>query len=141
MSPVTKIGIVVALAVAVVAVLVLKPRGGDGGAPEVAGSTSQASRPASAPAPLPKLIELGSSTCIPCKAMKPILAELARQYAGRFDVETVDVHRNPAAAEAYHVRIIPTQVFLDAAGNELFRHEGFFPKEDILAKWRELGVE
>jgi thioredoxin 1 len=36
--------------------------------------------------------------------------------------------------------VIPTQIFYDAAGRELFRHEGFFGKDDILAKWKELGV-
>jgi thioredoxin 1 len=37
--------------------------------------------------------------------------------------------------------VIPTQIFFDAEGKELFRHVGFFAKEDILAKWKELGVE
>jgi thioredoxin 1 len=36
--------------------------------------------------------------------------------------------------------MIPTQIFFDADGKELFRHEGFFSKEDILAKWKEFGV-
>jgi len=39
------------------------------------------------------------------------------------------------------VEMIPTQIFLDASGKELFRHTGFFGKEDILAKWKELGVD
>jgi thioredoxin 1 len=37
--------------------------------------------------------------------------------------------------------VIPTQIFYDADGRDLFRHVGFFAKEDILAKWKELGVE
>ena len=47
---------------------------------------------------------------------------------------------NPKAGEAYGIRMIPTQIFYDAAGKELFRHEGFFGKEEILAKWKEYGV-
>jgi len=39
------------------------------------------------------------------------------------------------------IGLIPTQVFFAADGSELFRHEGFFGRDDILAKWRELGVE
>jgi thioredoxin 1 len=35
----------------------------------------------------------------------------------------------------------PTQIFYDAMGNELFRHEGFFSREDILAKWKDLGQD
>jgi thioredoxin 1 len=37
--------------------------------------------------------------------------------------------------------MIPTQIFFDTAGKELFRHEGFFAREDILLKWKELGVD
>ncbi len=36
--------------------------------------------------------------------------------------------------------MIPTQIFYDADGKERFRHVGFFGKDDILAKWKELGV-
>jgi thioredoxin 1 len=39
------------------------------------------------------------------------------------------------------VRIIPTQIFFDSEGEELFRHEGFFSKEDILGKWKEFGMD
>lgn len=90
---------------------------------------------------LPRLLELGSDKCIPCKAMVPILKELKKDCAGRLEVEFIDVWKNKSAAEKYGVKIIPTQVFFDAAGKERFRHEGFFGKDDILAKWKELGVE
>ncbi len=49
--------------------------------------------------------------------------------------------KNPGAGEAYGIKLIPTQIFFAADGTELFRHEGFFATEDILAKWRELGVD
>jgi len=90
---------------------------------------------------LPRLVDLGAGKCIPCKMMAPVLEEVKKEYAGIFDVEFIDVWENPSAGEKYNVRIIPTQIFFDAAGKELFRHEGFFSKEDILAKWRELGVQ
>ena len=57
------------------------------------------------------------------------------------DVVFIDVWENEAAAKEYGIKLIPTQIFYDAAGKELFRHEGFFGKADILAKWKELGVE
>jgi thioredoxin 1 len=53
----------------------------------------------------------------------------------------IDVWENPKAGDPYGIKLIPTQIFLDAKGKELFRHEGFFSKEDILAKWKELGIE
>ena len=99
--------------------------------------------PASAPATatgLPALIDLDSDKCIPCKMMAPILSELKREYAGRLDVQFIDVWEDKNAGERYAVRTIPTQIFYDAAGKELFRHEGFFAKDEILAKWKELGV-
>ena len=94
-------------------------------------------------APLPKLVDLGASKCIPCKKMAPILDELKKDYAGIVDVEFIDVWQkeNAKKAEEYKVESIPTQVFLDPKGKELWRHVGFFSKEDILAKWKELGYD
>ena len=90
---------------------------------------------------LPRLLDLGATKCIPCKMMAPILDELKEQYAGVFEVEFIDVWENPAEAEKHGIQTIPTQIFFDASGKELFRHEGFFSKEEILAKWKEFGVE
>lgn len=90
---------------------------------------------------LPKMVDLGAGKCIPCKMMAPILEELKTNYAGRLDVEFVDVWVNPDAGKPYNIKMIPTQIFYDAAGKELFRHEGFFSREDILAKWKEFGVD
>jgi len=90
---------------------------------------------------LPRLLDLGADKCIPCKMMAPILEELREEYRGRFDVEFVDVWEDSSAARRHGVRMIPTQIFFDAAGKELFRHEGFFSREDILNKWKELGID
>ena len=90
---------------------------------------------------LPKMIELGSDKCIPCKAMAPIIEELKKELAGKLQMEFYDVWKNAEYGRKYAIRVIPTQVFVDAAGKELFRHEGFFSKEDILAKWKELGFD
>ena len=90
--------------------------------------------------PLPRLLDLGAGKCVPCKMMVPILDELKTTYAGKLDVVFIDVWENEQAGAQYGIRMIPTQIFYDANGKELFRHEGFFAKEDILAKWKELGV-
>jgi thioredoxin 1 len=89
---------------------------------------------------LPRLVDLGADKCIPCKMMAPVLKELTKEYEGRMRIEFIDVWKNPEAGKAYKIGLIPTQIFFDAAGKELFRHEGFFAKQDILAKWKELGV-
>lgn len=90
---------------------------------------------------LPRLVDLGAGKCIPCKMMAPILEELKSEYEGVLKVEFIDVWENPEAGKEYGIRLIPTQIFYDSTGRELFRHEGFFSKEDILAKWKGLGVE
>jgi thioredoxin 1 len=90
--------------------------------------------------PLPKLLDLGAGKCVPCKMMEPILEELTEAYAGKLNVEFIDVWENEGVSEKYGIRMIPTQIFYDAEGNELFRHEGFYSKEDILARWAELGI-
>lgn len=97
-------------------------------------------RAAEPAAPLPRLVDLGAGKCIPCKQMKPILDELARDYAAQFETVFIDVWENREEGHRYGIRMIPTQVFYGPDGKELFRHEGFFSKEEILAKWRELGI-
>lgn len=91
------------------------------------------------PVALPRLLELGSVSCVPCKMMEPILDELRKTFAGQLHVDFIDVWQQKAVGEQYGLRVIPTQIFFDAEGKELFRHEGFFAREDILKKWQELG--
>ena len=90
---------------------------------------------------LPRLVDLGAGKCIPCKQMKPILDDLTRNYADQFSVVFIDVWENRDEGAKYGIRMIPTQIFYGADGKELARHEGFMAKKDILAKWKELGVE
>jgi thioredoxin 1 len=90
---------------------------------------------------LPSLVDIGSDVCVPCKMMAPILEELDQEYQGIFDVQFINTRDDESATRYYEVRMIPTQIFYDAEGNELFRHEGFFSKEDILNKWKELGID
>jgi len=129
-----KLAIVAGLALAVAAAIALKP-----GKPKSDGAVATPTQEA-VNAKLPRLVDLGADKCIPCKMMAPILAELKAEYEGRLIVEFVDVWKNKEAGEQYGIQMIPTQIFLDAEGRELFRHTGFLGKEDILAKWKELGV-
>jgi thioredoxin 1 len=143
-----KILIVAALAVAVIAAVAFK-KGKSSANPDNAAPTATATAASpdtanTAPvanAKLPRMLDLGAGKCIPCKMMAPILAELKRDYADHFVTEFIDVWVNPDAGKPYGIEMIPTQIFLDAEGKELFRHVGFFGKEDILGKWKELGVD
>jgi len=88
---------------------------------------------------LPRLLDLGSHTCTPCRMMVPELDALSDEYAGVVNVEFIDVNENPNAAEPYGIRLIPTQIIFDSDGNELFRHEGYMSREDMAAKLLEFG--
>jgi thioredoxin 1 len=90
---------------------------------------------------LPRLVDLGAGKCIPCKMMTPILADLRTNYSGKLEVQFIDVWEKPDEGAKYNVGSIPTQIFYAPDGKELYRHEGFLPKEDILAKWKEFGVD
>jgi len=89
---------------------------------------------------LPMLVDLGKGTCIPCKKMKPILEELQAEYQGKAIVRVIDLRDEPKEAGRYGIRLIPTQIFFDAEGKEVFRHEGFMDKQSIKAKFAEMGV-
>lgn len=90
---------------------------------------------------LPTLIDLGADKCVPCKMMAPLLEELRETYTGKMQVTFYDVWKNPEKGKAYGIRAIPTQLFLDRDGKELYRHIGYYSKEAIMAKWRELGYD
>jgi len=85
-------------------------------------------------------IELGADRCIPCKAMQPIMKEIAEEYAGKIQVVFYDVWKDPAPARKYGIQLIPTQVFIDRSGNEISRHVGLFPKDEILKMLKEKGI-
>lgn len=91
---------------------------------------------------LPRLVDLGSDQCIPCKKMAPILEGMQRDYEGIVDIDFIDVRKDPSAGKPYFYRVIPTQIFFNEAGMEVFRHEGFFSRAEIEEVFREtLGVE
>lgn len=89
----------------------------------------------------PSMVDFGREGCGPCDMMTPILAELSKTYAAQCNVLFSHVGNEPILASRYGVQSIPTQVFFDKNGSEVFRHVGFFATEQILAKLSELGVE
>ena len=90
---------------------------------------------------LPRLVDVGSSKCDACKKLAPILEELRREYAGRVIVDFIDSYEHPSAKLLYGVRAIPTQILFDADDEEVWRHEGFISKEDLVARFAEVGVK
>lgn len=89
----------------------------------------------------PTLVDLGSSTCIPCREMVPVLAQVKNMYDGKVVVKFIDINEDPEETSKYDIKVIPTQIFLDKDGNQVFRHEGFFSKEEIVKVFKDMGVE
>jgi thioredoxin 1 len=73
--------------------------------------------------------------------MAPILEELEKEYKDRAAIVFIDVWQNPEEGRKYRIRSIPTQIFYDKEGKEVYRHEGFFDKASIVAKLEQLGVK
>ena len=140
MNKVGKIGIVVVLIAAVVVVIAVKSnKSGPGTAAQQIPAEYMPDQLTGKG--LPALIDVGAGICIPCKLMAPILEELKEELRGKITVQFLDLNKYPGLADIYRVNIMPTQIFYDASGKELFRHESFYSKEDILGKWKELGVD
>ena len=88
-------------------------------------------------------VELGSVSCIPCRMMQPIMRDIENTYQGQVNVVFHDVWTDEGKpyAKTYGIRVIPTQVFLDSKGIEYFRHEGYFPKDQLVAVLKTKGVK
>ena len=88
----------------------------------------------------PVLADFGRGTCIPCKMMQPILDKLAGDLSGQVHVLILDTSDYPSLSRKHGARLIPTQIFFDGSGKELYRHEGFMSEDDIRRKLRSLGM-
>ncbi len=106
-----------------------------------AATDPQASRAAGQPKVT--FIELGSVNCIPCKMMQPVMREIEQRFPRDVKVVFYDVwtEEQRQYATRFNIRVIPTQVFLDGGGAEFFRHEGFFPKEELVKLLEQRGVK
>jgi thioredoxin 1 len=89
----------------------------------------------------PTLAEFGRGTCIPCKEMKPILENLAIEYQDRLNVPIVSIDDYRDLANRYKVMAIPTQIIFDGGSKELYRHAGFWPKDQIVTQLGKFGIK
>ena len=87
------------------------------------------------------MVDLGAASCIPCKMMAPILNKLEKRYQGKAAVVFIDLRYNREAIQQFGVRAIPTQIFFDKAGKEVYRHVGFMSEDAIVAQLQSMGVQ
>lgn len=88
----------------------------------------------------PTLADFGWRDCEPCKKMKVVLENLASKYRGRMNVVIVEAYNHPDLMKRYDIDAIPVQIIFDINGQELARHEGFWPEEDIIAELTKAGI-
>jgi thioredoxin 1 len=87
------------------------------------------------------MIDLGAKKCIPCKMMAPILAKMEKQYEGKAAIVFIDVWKHNEQARRFGIRAIPTQIFYNETGKEVYRHVGFMDEAAIINQLKNMGVE
>jgi thioredoxin 1 len=88
----------------------------------------------------PVLVDFGANSCMPCRQIRPILQEIKQEYTGKATVLVIDVYKYKELAGEYRVQVIPTLIFFDKSGKEVFRHMGAWDKASMVGKLKEAGA-
>jgi len=86
------------------------------------------------------MVDLGADACVPCKMMMPIITKLEKAYRGKAAIVFIDVWKDKNQATRFGIRAIPTQIFFDEAGREVYRHTGFLGEMEIISQLKKMGV-
>ncbi len=144
MSAKSVAGILIVGAVVLVPLWLKRPAAQTPAAPIKVAAATSVGGPAAAPAPaprvLPRFVDVGTTSCAPCKVMMGVLAELEARYPDSLKVEFINSHDNPDVAEKLNITAIPSQMFYSPGGQEIFRHAGVMRTDAVVAKWKELGL-
>jgi thioredoxin 1 len=89
----------------------------------------------------PTMVDFGAGWCRPCKEMEPVVTDAATKYTGKADIVFVDTDKYSSIARRYGIRLIPTQIFFDAEGKEVFRNSGVLPLHKIDEQFTRLGIQ
>ena len=88
----------------------------------------------------PVLVDFGSNKCIPCRQLRPILKEVEKELAGKVHVLVIYVYNFGRFAREYRVQLIPTLIFFNTSGKEIYRRMGVWDKDSIVKKLKEGGA-
>ncbi len=88
----------------------------------------------------PLLVDFGANSCMPCRQLRPILKEIEKEYTGKASILVIDVYKYQDLAREHRVQLIPTLIFFDKGGKEIYRHVGAWDKDSIVGKLKEAGA-
>jgi thioredoxin 1 len=88
----------------------------------------------------PLIVRFGLERCLQCIKQGQAFAELEPKYAGRMEFRTVHIGEQESMAGEYKVLLIPTVLFFDGAGEEVFRHVGYLSADALEAEFTRTGL-
>lgn len=80
---------------------------------------------------MPVLVDFYADWCGPCKAMNPVIQEVATEVRGRARVIKVNIDESQAAAQYFNVSAVPTFMIFKN-GEALWRHSGMIDKASLV---------
>lgn len=81
---------------------------------------------------MPVLVDFYADWCGPCKAMEPVIRDVAKSITGKVRVIKIDIDKNEEAARSFNVSAVPTFI-LFKKGNIVWRHPGMIDKNKLLS--------
>ncbi|MGC8491542.1 MAG: thioredoxin family protein [Syntrophobacteraceae bacterium] len=87
------------------------------------------------------MVDLGASGCIPCMIMSHEVDSLQKKYQGKAAIYFINIRNHPEEGPKFGINVIPTQIFYDKNGKEVYRHEGVMLEGAVVAKLESLGVK
>ena len=88
----------------------------------------------------PLLVDFGANNCVPCRQLRPILKDIGKEQSGKAEVLIIDVYKFKSLAAEHKIQVVPTLIFFDKTGKEVYRHMGAWDKESIVKKLAEIGA-